>query len=63
LKSDFAKSMDCRVEPGNDQVDRSLQNAEMLSPAGLTRGSISFAILEKRFAVKMDCRVKPGNDC
>jgi hypothetical protein len=55
--------MDCRVEPGNDQVDRSLQNAEMLSPAGLTRGSISFAILEKRFAVKMDCRVKPGNDC
>jgi hypothetical protein len=29
------------------------------SPAGLTRGSISFA---KTFCEGMDCRVKPGND-
>jgi hypothetical protein len=30
------------------------------SPAGLTRGSISFR--NKFMAKKMDCRVKPGND-
>jgi hypothetical protein len=31
-----------------------------VSPAGLTRGSISFA---RRLVAKwMDCRVKPGND-
>jgi hypothetical protein len=34
-------------------------HSHILSPAGLTRGSIFFA--KSFFAKRMDCRVKPGN--
>src|SRR2546421_12501041 len=32
------------------------------SPAGLTRGSITFARVNAHFPKRMDCRGKPGND-
>src|SRR4029077_2846783 len=34
----------------------------IMSPAGLTRGSIFFVKNSMLFREKMDCRVKPGND-
>src|SRR5262249_61877626 len=54
----FAKKMDGRVKPGHDAWGAISTSKTGLSPAGLTRGSITLP--KKLFAKKMDGRVEPG---